>query len=387
MIRRSLNGALLIVGIIGAVMAIALWRDTAEALRDHQILTSSLMRAAVIAREIGSAQQAYVAPGQPDQPWFDRTRDLVAELSASLDTTESLVRSAESPALVGEARRAVAQLVDADARVQSAVENGLHLSAADLIFTDARDAESSIVSAVTAVDRAERDYLDARRAQNAALHWSLLAGATIAWVAAALLWRTRRTAPTVETTAAITPAPTEIEATPATSAIVEAPASVDLGEAAAVCVQLSRIASVDALPGLLGRAARVLDASGVILWMGAGEELFPVTGYGYDTRTLARLGPIRRHARNATAATWRTGEARTVAGVAEESGALAVPMLGVDGCFGVFTAEFRNGREGNPAIAAVTSMFAAQLSTIVPAWPAPSDAHASSDRPPMAASL
>ena len=62
-----------------------------------------------------------------------------------------------------------------------------------------------------------------------------------------------------------------------------------------------------ALPALLGRAAQVLDASGVILWISAGEQLFPVMGHGYDRNVMTRLAPIPRDAKNATAAAWRTG--------------------------------------------------------------------------------
>ena len=63
---------------------------------------------------------------------------------------------------------------------------------------------------------------------------------------------------------------------------------------------------------------------------------------------------------------------RTVPADAVSHGAIAVPLLGVNGCVGVFAAELREGREQDAATQAVASVIAAQLAAIVPAWPAPS---------------
>jgi hypothetical protein len=113
----------------------------------------------------------------------------------------------------------------------------------------------------------------------------------------------------------------------------------------------------------------VLEAPGIVVWMGAGEELFAVTGYGYDTRVLARLGPIRRQADNATAAAWRTGERRIVAADTMSNGAIVAPMIGPGGCIGVLATEVRHGRETDAAVQAATSIIAAQLATVLAAWP------------------
>ena len=121
---------------------------------------------------------------------------------------------------------------------------------------------------------------------------------------------------------------------------------------------------------MLARAAAVLDARGIIVWMGAGEELFPALSYGYDERVIERLGPIPRGASNATAEAWRTARMRTVAADAMSHGAIAAPVSGIGGCVGVFAAEVRHGREDDPGTQAVAAMIAAQLAGIVSAWPA-----------------
>jgi hypothetical protein len=46
----------------------------------------------------------------------------------------------------------------------------------------------------------------------------------------------------------------------------------------------------------------------------------------------------------------------------------------MSGCVGVFAAEVRHGRENDRATQAVTVMIAAQLASIVSAWPAGSSA-------------
>ena len=123
---------------------------------------------------------------------------------------------------------------------------------------------------------------------------------------------------------------------------------------------------------MLVRAAAVLDARGIIVWMGAGEELFPALSFGYDERVIERLGPIPRGASNATAEAWRTARLRTVAADAISHGAIAAPVSGIGGCVGVFASEVRHGREVDPGTQAVAAMIAAQLAGIVSAWPAAS---------------
>ncbi|HEV8262168.1 MAG TPA: GAF domain-containing protein, partial [Burkholderiales bacterium] len=148
--------------------------------------------------------------------------------------------------------------------------------------------------------------------------------------------------------------------------------AIDLTAAAQICADISRLATAERLPDVLGRAASVLDASGIVLWMSAGEELFPVVAHGYDTGMMSRLGPIGRRADNATALAWRTGQVRTVAGDGGSNGAIVAPMFAAERCAGVLAAEVRHAREQDPTAQAVTSIFAAQLGAVIVPWPAPS---------------
>jgi hypothetical protein len=87
---------------------------------------------------------------------------------------------------------------------------------------------------------------------------------------------------------------------------------------------------------------------------------------------------------NATAAAWRLGELRVVPGDIMSNGAIVAPMFGPHCCVGALAAEVRHGRESDSPTQAVTAMIAAQLASIVAAWPAASAAGDSSEKPAAA---
>ena len=122
-----------------------------------------------------------------------------------------------------------------------------------------------------------------------------------------------------------------------------------------------------ALPALLGRAATVLDAPGIVLWIADpdGRELSPIVTYGYPQQIVLRLGTILRDAENATAAALRTSLLQTVDTDAVSNGAIAAPLVTPAGCVGIMAAEVRHHGERDPAKLATASIIAAQLATLV----------------------
>jgi hypothetical protein len=156
-------------------------------------------------------------------------------------------------------------------------------------------------------------------------------------------------------------------------------ASIDWARAAEASGDLARLSDASALPSLLSRIGQALDAHGVILWLGAGEQLFAAAAHGYESRVLSRLGPIDRGASNAAAAAWRSETMQTVAGDAVVNGAIVAPLVSPTGCRGVLAVEVRAGGEADPAARAGIAMIAAQLGGLVTAWPAGSAA----DTPPI----
>lgn len=321
---------------------------------------------------IGAAQQSYVAPGQPDGPWLERTSALVAALFDEAAALRPHLRSPEGSAALQMLADTTAALIAADTRVRENLRLGQELMAADVIFTDGRSTLDVMIARLHEVRLAEHAAYGTERAALSQERWVVLGVTTLLWVMGVILVVTAAaptTAAPVETVSGIGPAQQESVKSERAS-----PPSVNLAAAAELCTALSRVTTTAELPGLLGRAATVLDASGIILWMSAGEELFAVTAHGYAPGAIARLGPIARDADNATAAAWRTGRTTTVAGNGTERGAMVAPMFEPDACMGVLAIEVRNGREQDPAAQAVAEMIAAQLATAVSAWPAASPA-------------
>ena len=175
-----------------------------------------------------------------------------------------------------------------------------------------------------------------------------------------------------------------IEAPPATSAprlppeVVFAPTAdapvapidspdPDLLSVAHVCTELARVQTTADVPPVLRHMTKVLDAIGLVLWMWdpIANELRPTLAHGYSDRVVAQLPRVARDSNNATAAAFRAGETCIVSGDDVDNGALAVPLMGPDGCAGVLAIELAERREEKESVRAHAMIFAAQLSTLL----------------------
>jgi hypothetical protein len=267
-------------------------------------------------------------------------------------------------------------LTAADERTRQNLQIGQELMAADVIFSDGRNLLDAMIESLHDLQAAEQSHLRAELTALARQRWLTFGVLAVLWMAG-LVVLSRRSADSSPEAGRVTDQP----GTPRTSESQprgQRRINVDLAAAAAVCTDLSRITATSALPGLLGRAAGVLDASGLILWISAGEQLFPVMAHGYSNDMLARMNPIARDAENAAASAWRTGQLAVVpAATTGGLGAIVTPLFGLHSCIGVLSAELRQG-ENSPSVQAVATIIAAQLSTVVPAWPAGSLTPASS---------
>ncbi len=167
------------------------------------------------------------------------------------------------------------------------------------------------------------------------------------------------------------------ETAPALPTVPSAPAApdVDFTLAARVCADMARVLDAGDLIALLGRAARVLDAPGLVVWVAdrEGHSLHPLMTHGYAAAAVARIGSIPTDADNATATAWRSGEVGMVAPEAGSSAALVAPIVTAEGCVGVLAAEVPGGRETREDVRALAMIFAAQLATFVTALPAAGD--------------
>jgi hypothetical protein len=313
------------------------------------------------AAEIPRTQQQYVASGRPDESALSRATVLLDSVRADARAVTATARSSDRTIRIKALDESIATVADVDDRIRSHVALEQLSAAADLAAGAGPDAADHLTDRLAQLRSAERAAARTERQRLQRRQRQALAGAAIVWVVGLVLLARRPKSPPAVPAAVVEPA--------ATTHPPVLSLSVNLTEAAAVCTAIAQVTSTDPLPALLARASAVIDAPGIVVWMGAGEDLFAVTGHGYDARVLGRLGPIRRHADNATAAAWRTGETRIVAADTMSNGAIVAPMIGPGGCIGVLAAEVRGGRETDAAVQATTSIVAAQLATVLAAWP------------------
>jgi hypothetical protein len=143
--------------------------------------------------------------------------------------------------------------------------------------------------------------------------------------------------------------------------------------AAELATDFGRVRDLDELTRILGRVADVMDASGVMVWIGttSGGDLRPLLAHGYSAAMIARIPPVPRSADNAAASAYRSGQLQIVlARPGVTAGAVVAPILSADGCIGALSAEIRGGGETSEGIQALAAIFAAHLAGVLVAAPA-----------------
>jgi hypothetical protein len=365
-VRLSLLALLLVTGLAAGLFAWDTQQRLDLVLAVEREVDARLDRLARNVAAFGAAQQSFVAasPGQGDA--LAQASALLKQIDEDLAALRPRSRSTASVFAFGAFADALEAAVKTDTRAREHLRIGQELMAADLVLSEGRQSIDALTAIIGDLRSAEQAAADEDRRALTARAATVIGAATLLWVIG--LFALARVARGSEAE------------TDRSRESVDPPPTVDMIEAAAVCTALSRVAQASEIPPILARAADMLDASGIIVWMGAGEELFAATSHGYHPRVLARLGPIRRHAENATAAAWRACAVRVVRGDTNHNGAVVAPMFGpstsvgpwADGCIGVLTVELRGGRENDALAQAVTTMIAAQLARVIAAWPAPS---------------
>ena len=340
------------------------------------------------AREIGdrladlrAAQQAYVAEGQGVAVWMPRVSALASDIGGRLDSLRAASESPNSRGLLMEAAADVTEFGNVDRRARDYVKAGQTLMASDVVFTEGGETASNAARLVESARLAELQALDAsegdlRRRQAMALAGAAAVGVLCLLVLAAAAPRESREEPAGETAAVETGASSQLSLRePARPTRTTIPATAPprgsvpmLKAAAELCTEFGRVNDRADLPRLMARAADVLDASGVIVWVGGpgGADLRPVLAYGYPDHVLARMPAVARMADNAAAAAYRSGAMQIVMKrPGGSNGALVAPLLSPEGCIGALTAEIIGGSETSEGVQAVASLLAAQITGLV----------------------
>jgi hypothetical protein len=371
--------------------------------------------------EFRAAQIAYLAAGQDPQYWMRHASALADEIEAGFDRLRGSAVTADAQARILAGHTAFQDMLEADTSARQAVADSQPLLASAAIFTDSFEAQQRLASELAATRTAEHEAAERGLAASArwrvwtsagalgfVLFFSLIAvrlsqqpPASAAATMAQMLRdlpppvKAGPAAPAAAASSSVSSAtsPPPAPASPATPALPVAvpvaasappsrpappPPVVNLPEAAELCGDLARVMDERDVPALLARAAKVLEATGVIIWMAdsQGRRLEPTLTHGYPDKVLNRLSALDVQADNVTSLAFRSLRSQQVNGTgANSAGAIAVPLITAGGCTGVLAAEVRDGRAAPQETLAMARIIAAQFSAII----APStemDAHA-----------
>jgi hypothetical protein len=356
--------------------------------------TTSLRTFDQSARDISAAlvdarvgQQAYVAAGQGVEFWYGKTATSVQSATSGLTNLRQMAGAGAATA-IEQAQATIEEFSAIDKRVRDYLKSGQQLMAGDVIFTEGSDTAATAVRQIETArlaqhQEAEVDVAVIRKEQaltagtGAGLVFLLVlilipVPRTEAVAAAgdpALSITSRTTAPAADTKFAVKPTPAASPAPaprPVSPLTFHAQGSV-LKAATDVVTAFGRVRDLGELTRVLGQAAEVMDASGLMVWVGsaAGDDLRPVLAHGYTEETIARFPPVPRTADNAAAAAYRSGVQQIVASRQPGgTGAVVAPILTADGCIGALSAEIRSGGETSQSVQALASIFAAQLASV-----------------------
>ena len=354
--------------------------------------------------DLRASLHAYVAPGQGVAFWSRRAQesiDTLREQLVSLDTALTPHRRSMADAL-----DAADQLATAERRIREHARRGEALLAGDVLFTEGRDLLSGTIGQVQQARNTLEAAHDARISSLRREQAMLAAAGVLTWVVIALVlaipppavpekkpeeWRQELAATIkkpipkepVQVPAPVPMAPPEPVAPMAPGVPVTA-----ISEVGEICSDLSTLSDVGALTGALGRAAAVLDANGMIVWLASndGGSLAPVASHGFDQKLVSRIGRVARDSANLTAAAYRDNVSRVSEATADAPAALAVALCGPTGTVGVLSVELKPNVPADEGRLALATIFAAQLATLAAPLPAVPDAPSAPSAPsaPMA---
>lgn len=320
-------------------------------------------RIAELLSALGSVQLAYSASPQTNDGWFGHVSRLVDRLEMEAAAVGTPPSSKEPSPPLRAFRDATAVVVQATARARDNLAAGRDVMAADLVLGETRERVEGMGRDLRLLRTARVAEFDTERAALEQRAWTVVGVGAGMWALALLVFARTQRADELE---ALTPHVLSIASSPQLD-INPAPddSAIDLSKAAELCTAISRVATAEEVSRLLARAASILDASGIILWVSVGEHLVAIGSHGYEPSLITRVSPIPLAARNPTTAAWHSGETATLVGNAESNGAIVAPIWGPLGRIGVLAAELREGREREPRAKALMTLLAAQFSTAI----------------------
>lgn len=322
---------------------------------------------------VRAGQQAYVAAGQNADFWIPKVATLSGEAAQAIDDLRAVAESADARTSLMEAAATITDVAQVDRRAVGYIKSGQELMAADVVYSDGSQTVALAANQVDAARALEQQGLDAAERDNRRQQAYVVGAAGLVSVGTLLLFAVapRKVVETVREARVEAPPPPAADDEEWAIRIqndVPRHSAPTMIAAANICTELGCVNEQADLVKLLGRAAELMDASGIVIWMGnpAGGDLRPALAYGYPPQTVARMPAVPRNAGNAAAAAYRTGALQIVlTRPGTSSGALVAPLLTPDGCIGALSAEIKGRGETSDTTQALVVLFAAQLSSVL----------------------
>jgi hypothetical protein len=323
--------------------------------------------------DLRSGHQAYVAAGQGAVFWTPKVVQAADEIRVSIGMLSGSATAAASRAAIDGATSTLTRFVEADSRVRDYLRDGQVLMASDIIFSEGTELAGLAAEQLSAARSAEAQALEnlegaVRQQEGIAI---AVAGGITA-IMALVLALTGGTWPKVQDEPlSVVPQATKDSASIGSNAPQPPPARTEvrvLSTAAQLCADFACMQDVNDLQLLLTRAGDVMDAAGLIVWLGSpqGDDLQPVLSHGYTAEMRARLPSVSRSGNNAAAAAYRSGDLQIVLSRPGASkGAVVAPIRGAHGCVGALSVEIRGGGEASESVQSLATIVAAQLAGVL----------------------
>lgn len=326
--------------------------------------------------ELRGAQAAYLAAGQQTDEWMNKATALSTQLEGAVANLAATSTSPEARPHYDQSVTLVADVATNDRKARSFVASGQALVASDLLFQEGAEPARKLSAEISEARDAELATFEKSATR---LGWIGFGVNGAAFAIGLLLiafssrvQKDRNSEVPAEGLNLNSPAPSTSTLEPRNPGTLEpvvdpfVTPAIDLSGAAELCVDLGRILDGRDLPALMARAASVLEAKGLVLWISeaGGSVLRPSVSHGYSDRVLQRMGTLPVDGDNVTSLAFRTLQPQVIRGSFDGHGALAVPLITANGCVGVLAAEVQGAKPGDARFA-VARIIAAQLSTFV----------------------
>lgn len=323
-----------------------------------------------------AAQMGYLATDQSPHDWMRQASETASQIEAGLGRLRNTVSTPATRNHVEAAATAVADLISADTRARTALEAEQRFTAASVIFEESNGPSDAAARELAAIRASSQESADASLTRQANLRLALIPAALvgvllIAFVSGRASRAPAAAPPTIADMLRELPPPVKapgqapLKLTPPVA--VPPASTVNLSDAAELCVDLARVMDARDMQALLERAAKVLEASGLILWVvnQEGTSLLPMLTHGYSERVLQKLSALDVDADNVTSLSFRSARPQTMLGTGPgTTSAIAVPLVTAGGCNGVLAAEVSDAKPSAEFVA-LSRVIAAQFATMI----------------------